>query len=88
MATAIENHQQDYYTQTREAARQVWEGLNQLLALQAEWNAGTYGDDLGAGTGDNDGLTKDDLGPVIFDGANALETALNAGHATAFVKLL
>lgn len=88
MATAAEN----YYNNVRNANRQVWDGINALQALQREWNALDYGntlpqgDDLG---GDHAGVTRAELGAVVFDTANAMETeVLNAGHATNMAKLL
>lgn len=79
---------QDFYGAVRDANRAVWNGINNLLELQAEYNALDYGNTLVDGTGTNAGLTKTDLGAVIFDSANALKTVLNAGSATNMAKIL
>lgn len=78
----------DYMTLVREANRKVWEGVNTLVALQREWNALDYGTTLPNGVGANDGLTKTDVGAVVFDSANAFVTTMNTGHATNMAKLL
>lgn len=80
--------EQDYYTEARAAARDVWNGINTLKSLQREWTALDYGNTLDAGEGQNSGLTKTEIGAVVFDSANALETTLNTGHATNFAKVL
>lgn len=79
---------QDYYTLVREANRKVWEGVKELLGLQAEWNAGDYLNNLPPGSGANDGITSTELGAVVFDTADALETLLQGGHAANMQKLL
>ena len=48
----------------------------------------TVGYTLPDGSGENDGITKAEVGAVVFDTANALVTLLNAGHATNMAKLL
>lgn len=80
--------EQDYITIAREKNRQVWEGINDLVALQREWQALDYGNTLDAGEGDNTGIEAADVGAVVFDTANALVAVLNAGHATNMAKLL
>ena len=77
-----------FITAARDSNRKVWEGINELVAMQREWNALDYGKTLGDGVGANDGLVKTDIGAVIFDTANALVTILNVGHATNMAKLL
>lgn len=78
----------DFITQTRAANRKIWEGINELVSLQREWNALDYGNTLDPGTGENEGITNVEVGAVVFDSANALVTTLNAGHATNMAKLL
>lgn len=79
---------QDYITLVRQANRNVWDGINTLVALQREWNALDYGRTLPEGEGDNTGIVSAEIGAVAFDTANALVAVLNAGHATNMAKLL
>lgn len=78
----------DYITEARNAARKVWEGVNELKALQREYNALDYGNTLPDGDGENAGITKTEVGAVVFDTANAIEAVFTAGHATNVAKLL
>lgn len=81
--------EQDYITLARQLNRQVWEGINGLVALQREWNALDYGNTLDDGDGDNTGVTAAEVGAVVFDTANAMVTdVLSEGHATNMAKLL
>ncbi len=48
------NRQQDYISAVRTANRQVWEGINELKALQREWQALDYGTTLPDGEGANE----------------------------------
>lgn len=83
------SHQSDYISLVRDSARQVWEGINSLVALQREWNALDYGATLATPSeGANAGLTKEEVGAVVFATADALATTLNAGIATNLAKLL
>lgn len=82
------NRSQDYISAIRTANRQIWDGLNTLVAAQREWSALDYGTTLPAGEGANEGITKTMVGSVTFDTANALVATLNAGHATNMAKLL
>ena len=82
------SRQADYISEARAANRQVWDGINALKALQREYNALDYGNTLPDGSGENDGITKAEVGAVVFDTANALVTLLDAGHATNMAKLL
>jgi hypothetical protein len=82
------SRQADYISEARAANRQVWEGINTLKSLQREYNALDYGNTLPDGSGENDGITKAEVGAVVFDTANALVTLLDAGHATNMAKLL
>lgn len=80
--------QQAYYVEAKEANQALWDAINKLVAMQREWNALDYGTNLAAGSGGNAGLTKTEVGAVVFDSANAFVTVLNAGHATNLAKLL
>ena len=79
---------QDYISVVRHNNRQLWDALNNLVALQREYNALDYGTTLPDGEGDNMGITKTEVGAVVFDTANALVAVLAAGHATNVAKLL
>ena len=82
------SRQADYISEARAANRQVWDGINALKALQREYNALDYGNTLPDGSGENEGISKAEVGAVVFDTANALVTLLDAGHATNMAKLL
>ena len=82
------SRQADYITEARAANRKVWDGINALKSLQREYNALDYGNTLPDGAGENDGITKAEVGAVIFDTANALVALLDTGHATNMAKLL
>lgn len=80
--------EQDVYTIARQYDRAIWEGINGLLAMQAEWTALDYLATLDPGAGANEGLVAQDLSDVIFTTANALKALLEEGHATNMAKLL
>lgn len=80
--------QQDFYTLARQHNKAIWDGINDLVALQREWNALDYGNTLEPGAGANEGLTDTEVGAVVFDSANAFVAVLGAGHATNMAKLL
>jgi len=82
------SREQDFITEARAANRQVWDGINTLIAMQREYNALDYGTTLDAGEGANTGIDAAEVGAVVFDTANAFVTLLNAGHATNMAKLL
>lgn len=84
----MSNRHQDFISQVRESNRAIWESIQNLIALQQEWNALDYGSTLSDGEGSNSGLTRAAVGAVAFDTANALRTVQNAGHATNMAKLL
>jgi hypothetical protein len=80
--------EQDFISEARRLNKQVWDGVNGLVALQREYNALDYGTTLDAGIGANDGITRAQVGAVVFDTANAMVGVLSAGHATNMAKLL
>ena len=82
------SRQSDYISEARAANRQVWEGINTLKSLQREYNALDYGNTLPDGSGENEGISKAEVGAVIFGTANALVSLLDTGHATNMAKLL
>jgi hypothetical protein len=79
---------QNYITEARMHARDLWDAIYALQALQAEWNSLAYGDNLVDGEGENTGYTKLEVGSVVFDTTNALITLLGQGHGTNLAKLL
>ena len=82
------SREQDYITLARSANRKIWDGINELKGLQAEWQALDYGNTLENGAGENEGITSAEIGSVVFATADAFETLLNAGHATNMANLL
>lgn len=79
---------QDYITEVRVANRKIWEGVNELQALQREFNARVYGTTLADGIGENAGITKAEVGPVVFAAADALDAVLDGGVGGNMAKLL
>lgn len=65
------------------ANQTIWDGINELVALQRQWNAFDYGNTLNV-----QGVVSADIGAVVFDTAAAMVAVLNAGHATNMAKLL
>ncbi len=86
--SASENRDSDYITRVRIANRAIWEGINDLLELQRQWNALDYGSTLMPGVDVNDAIDATEVGAVVFDTANAMVTLLSSGHATNMAKLL
>lgn len=78
----------DYITEARTAAQQLWAAYLKLKSLQVEYNALDYGNTLDDGLGANTGITRQQVGSVVFDTTNAIETVFNAGHATNVAHLL
>jgi hypothetical protein len=78
----------DFITIARNANRKVWEGINELKSLQTEWNALDYGNTLTDGVNGNAGITKAQVGAVVFDSANDLLDVLATGVATNMARLL
>lgn len=80
--------QDDYITEARQNARKLWDAVNDLKALQNEWNSLDYGSTLENGTGDNAGYTKSEVGSVVFATTDAILTLFASGHATNVAGLL
>ena len=78
----------DFITLARQHNKAIWDAINELVGLQREWNALDYGNTLEPGAGANDGLTKTEIGAVVFDTTNATLAVLASGHATNMAKLL
>lgn len=79
---------QDYITEARAANKAAWDAINDLVALQREWNALDYGNTLEDGTGGNAGVSAAEVGAVVFATADAFVGVLAAGHATNMANLL
>lgn len=78
----------EFYDKVRQSNRALWNAINDLQELQRQWNALDYSNTLTDGVGTNEGLTKTEVGAVVFDTANAMKAVLDAGHATNIAKLL
>jgi len=79
---------QDFITNARFHAKQLWNAVLALESMQSQWNALNYADTLPPGEGENVGLTKTEVGAVVFDSANAFRVVLDTGVATNLAKLL
>ena len=81
-----------YIDEQRARATAIWNALNEMKSsAQLEWNANAYGDTLPDGIGGNAGITKAEVGAVVFDTVDALMTVLTANnnaHAGNLGKLL
>jgi len=87
------SRQSDFVTLARQETRNLWNAWLELKSMQEEWNAldyaNTLGDEDDAFAGENEGLSASEVGAVIFDTANAIDTeVMDAGHATNMAKLL
>lgn len=81
---------EDFYSETKVHAKAIWEAIHELKSLQAEYNALDYGSTLpdADAEGANAGLTKVEVGAVIFASTDAILTLFDDGHATNLAKLL
>lgn len=82
------NRQSDYITIARQQAKVLWDSVNTLKALQAEWNSLDYGTTLADGEGENEGYTKTEVGAVVFATTDAILSLFAAGHGTNVAGLL
>lgn len=81
--------QQDFISQTRAVSNRLIDAVNEARALRREWDALNYGETITeeAFTGDNAGLTIDDLA-AFFTSMDAVEDLLVAQfHAPNYYKL-
>src|SRR3977135_2123716 len=74
--------EQDYISTVRDLNRQLWNAVNGLKALQREHQALDYGTALEDGVGANEGITKVEVGAVVFATTDAIIALLDTGHAT------
>ena len=73
----------DYVAAVKAANQKIWDGINELVASQRQWNALDYGNTLAV-----QDVVPADIGAVVLDTAAAMIAVLNAGHATNMAKLL
>lgn len=79
---------QDFITLARQHSKSVWDGIQALVAMQAEWDALDYGNTLADGVGANDGITKAEVSAVVNTTADAFVILLGQGHGTNMARLL
>lgn len=79
---------ENFITNARREAQKFYDSYHSLKKMQTQWNALAYGDALPAGAGENTGITKTEVGAVVFDTVDAVTTLLGQGHATNLAKLL
>lgn len=82
------SREQDFITLARNSNKAIWDGINALVALQREWDALDYGNTLDDGEGTNSGVTRSEVGAVVFATADAFAALLAQGHATNMARLL
>lgn len=82
---------EDFYSEAKQAAKDLWNAAHTLKNLQDEWNALDYGNTLppGDANGSNAGLTGAEIGAVVFASGEAVAAVvLGSGHSTNFAKVL
>ena len=86
---ASDAQKQAFINAARVAATNYWNAQATCEALQAEWNAMDYDNALVPAdfTGDNEGLTKAQIGAVVFDTANLIAAVFAAGSATNIARI-
>jgi ribonuclease HI len=92
---ATDARKANFKTHTREATRQLWNALQNLKGLQAEWTAQDYGNTLGTDEANPDGsgsehvgLAPAAFGAVLFATTDAIDALMDAGHATNVTNIL
>ena len=85
--TAQELGDLQQYQLVRQHAQQILAALHGLEAMQTRWNALASGDNMIDGQGAFNGITKTQVGSVVFDTANALRALLDNGHGTNLEKV-
>ena len=75
------------YQLVREHSQNLLTAINGLLEAQGRWNALDSSANMIDGQGAFFGLTRVELGSVIFDTANALNALLDQGHRTNLEKV-
>ena len=79
----VDNRDAEFVEAAKAANQKIWDGINELVALQRQWNALDYGNTLAV-----EGVVAADVGAVVFGTADAMAALLAAGHATNMAKLL
>lgn len=83
------SRESDFITEARTHTRAIWAAYHALLNMQTEWNALDYGNTLDSGAGENAGITKTEVGAVVFDTVNEIkESIFDTAHKTNLAKLL
>lgn len=78
-----------FINRARENTQALWNAYHNLIGMQDEWNALDYGNALVAGTGDNLGITKTEVGAVVFDTVAEIKLRIfDTAHKTNLAKLL
>jgi hypothetical protein len=78
--TAQSAAMQKFYSEARQATAQLLEAHQKLLALQNQWHALDYGNNLEPGDGIHHGLVANDVGAVVHATADAINTLMIDGH--------
>lgn len=79
---------QDFISESRVAAKAVWDSINKLVALQRESAAQDFVNNLPDGAGANAGIVRADVVAVVHTTLDALLALLPAGHGTNLTRLL
>lgn len=86
------SRQSDFMTETRDAARDLWDVLNRFIALRREWDAQDYSTTLVDGVDGNAGITREKMAEVIFgvttDVTTDVTTALSGNNGKSLTSLL
>ena len=83
------NRDEEYVRIARQNAIQLWDAVQALKGLQAEWNAQDFGSTLVIDIdGNNSDVTVAQVGAVVFATTDAIDTLLLGGHATNLTALL
>jgi hypothetical protein len=78
----------DYVTEVRKNTKALWNSLQALKGLQAEWTAQDYGSTMTDPIPGHEGYTNVMVGAVLFATTDAIDDLLNTGHATNVTALL
>lgn len=79
--------EQDFYSEMREDATNLWNALNNTTIKRLEWDRGAYLTNLPDGAGNNSELTANDLGN-FFNVVDAINEVITEAHQQWIVKLL
>lgn len=88
------NRHEEFTSDVRQTARALWESHQHLKALKDEYAAQNFGsNEPGQGLvidpdGVNAGVTKEELGSVLYATNDAIAALMNGGHATNVTAVL